>query len=424
MICFSKGMEQLSEYISYHDNYFVESSERFSQVAKLVTKQISQILHTQVFVIDHHKKMISSSDTKVQLLTQSASNAKHTCFTIPIQVEEQAGEIFITKSQSIESTSPQILQELVELITHQAYVLSLLPKEYELKNKFIHDLLRGESLSELEILREGELLGMDLTRPRTVILIDASNYIFMPQTVHPEDIKATQIWEKAQSVIRSIVRFFHLPNDTICAYIGNGEIAVLKASSTNDLASWADRENKLDRFNKSSWANLSALKQAGKALLKHLEEYTQVPIGIGLGRYHAGIRGLSYSYQDARAALSLGVRCFGKNRVYCLDELGIAAFVGISDQATKMDLAKHLLSPLDQEQELIETLLVFFDKNCCASATANKLMIHRNTLNYRLEKVTTLTGLDPRRFDSAIQIRLALLLRSLKGNELKICYPL
>jgi carbohydrate diacid regulator len=123
---------------------------------------------------------------------------------------------------------------------------------------------------------------------------------------------------------------------------------------------------------------------------------------------------LARSYQDARAALSLGRRFHGQNGVHCLDSLGIAAFVGVSDERTKIDLATYLLSPLDHEAELLSTLDHFFAEDCCPSATAARLSIHRNTLGYRLDKITSLTGLDPRRFDAAVQIRLALLLRSLR----------
>ena len=94
----------------------------------------------------------------------------------------------------------------------------------------------------------------------------------------------------------------------------------------------------------------------------------------------------------------------------------MAAFVGISDERIKMDLAVHLLSPLDQDKELLETLATFFDENCCPSRTAKRLAIHRNTLSYRLDKIASLTGLDPRRFDDAVQVRLALLLRSLNTD--------
>jgi DNA-binding PucR family transcriptional regulator len=72
-----------------------------------------------------------------------------------------------------------------------------------------------------------------------------------------------------------------------------------------------------------------------------------------------------------------------------------------------------MLGPLDHEPELIETLDAFFAADCSPSTTACQLSIHRNILNYRLDKGALLTGLDPRHFDQAVQIRLALLLRSL-----------
>ena len=96
-----------------------------------------------------------------------------------------------------------------------------------------------------------------------------------------------------------------------------------------------------------SWANLGALKRATSGLLCALQRQTAGELTIGIGRYHPGVRGLARSYQDARTALSLGLQFEGPNRVHCLDQLGIASFVGVSDERTKIDLSAHLLSPLD-----------------------------------------------------------------------------
>ncbi|MEO7001178.1 MAG: helix-turn-helix domain-containing protein [Ktedonobacterales bacterium] len=141
---------------------------------------------------------------------------------------------------------------------------------------------------------------------------------------------------------------------------------------------------------------------------------------MGIGRYHPGVRGLARSYQDARAAVLLGRHFQGANRLHCLDGLGAAAFIGISEEQTKIALARHLLSPLDQDPELLDTVSVFFAEDCCPSTTAQRLIIHRNTLTYRLDKVASLTGLDPRRFDDAVQMRLALFLRTLQSNYAQV----
>jgi carbohydrate diacid regulator len=301
---------------------------------------------------------------------------------------------------------------LLELMINQSLALAQLQDQHELKNTFIHDLLRGILCDEGAILREGQILGMDFTPPRAVILIDAADYILNPGRRSCTTSRETRIRRYAQAVVRCVVEFFHLPSETICAHIGDGTVAVLKASSTQDLVAWADLANDGTALN-PSWANLNALKRAGAALLTRLRSDTNSTISVGIGRYHPSVLGLARSYEDARAALALGRRFHGENRVHCLDQLGVAALVGVQDEETKLGLARHLLSPLDQEAELLDTLEHFFVYNCAPSQTSAALSIHRNTLSYRLDKITSLCGLDPRRFDDAVQIRLALLLRSL-----------
>ncbi len=389
---------------------------------------MAELLGAQVLVLDDRGVVIAQSTGYVNATSElglvgfpfelnsraPAARRIRPDFRLPIRFDGRSGEVIITESDEGEAISPRLTRKLVEMIVNQTAAVAQLPNQHELKNKFIHDLLHGAIANEADILRQGQILAMDLTKPRAVILIDASEYILASS--HTD----TRIWQQAQFIINSIVNFFHLPNDTICAYIGDGEVAVLKASSTPDLVAWANSEDKASQSN-LSWANLVALKRASRALLARLRSDTDASISIGIGRHHPGIQGLAKSYQDARAALSLGRRLQGPNQVYCLDKLGIAAFVGISDESTKLELAKHLLSPLDQEPDLLETLDVFFLENCCPSTTAKQLSIHRNTLSYRLDKITSLTGLDPRQFDDAMQIRLALLLRSLQGDSTQLC---
>jgi carbohydrate diacid regulator len=396
-------------------------SKQFQQVAKAVVQRVQELLEVQAFVIDDRAAIVTSTNSitnnnsitssdfdSIEMLCDQAPSS----LRIPFQVEQQGGEVVIPDVGACESISPRLARVLVELVIGQATAIVRLPNQHDLKNKFIYDLLTSSNHEETEALREAQILGLDFSRPRAVILIDAAEYL-LPSLLQPYESLDSQTQRRIQFIIGSIVNFFHLPNDTICAYIGGSEIAVLKASSTQDLAAWTDKK---DPTGNPSWANLPALKRASSALLNRLRHDTNANLSVGIGRHHPGIQGLARSYQDARAALSLGHHFSGQNQVYCLDDLGVAAFVGIADEATKIDLAKHLLSPLDQEPELIDTLRVFFEENCYPSSTASRLSIHRNTLSYRLDKIASLTGLNPRQFDNAIQIRLALLLRSLSSD--------
>lgn len=389
---------------------------QYEQIAWAVAERSAELLYTRTWVTDEHGLIVACSDRR-SLGRSFAAEIEQPgvdYLRVPLAVGAQHGEIVVAITENGESISPRLARVLVELVINQEVVVAQLPNRQELKNKFIHDLLRGRVEDEESIIREGQILGMDLTIPRAVILLDATDYILTADAVVPAaEPGEERLPRRVQYVIASIVSFFNLPNDTICASIGGGEVAILKAATTQDLVTWTDYSDEQSQPG-ASWTNLSALKRASNALLSRLSHEHNAAITIGIGRYHPGIRGLSRSYKDARAALSLGSRLLGHNRVHCLDSLGMAAFIGISDERTKQELAAHLLSPLDGEPELHDTLDAFFVENCSASSTAARLCIHRNTLSYRLDKIASLTGLDPRTFDDAVQIRLAMLLRSLQ----------
>lgn len=383
---------------------------QFVKTACEAVNLVAELLRAQVSIVDRQNTIVASSKPTQVGLPFSPSVSRTLCYQrIPVQIDSQLGWAIVSEPTGEEVFSPRLARVLIELVIQQTTILDRLPNRQTLKDKFIYDLLHGKVGDEANVLDRAKLLGLNLIPPRAVILIDAADYILMANNGDGERERQRR---RVQLAIGSIVNFFHLPDDTICAHLGDGKIAVLKASNTKNMGKWAEDSNASEP-SISSWANLSALKRASKALLLRLRNDTGTDISVGIGRYHPGIRGLSRSYQDARAALALGRRFNGHNQIYCLDGLGIAAFVGVADEQTKIELATHLLSPLDCEPELLMTLEAFFNQHCCPSTTAKQLLIHRNTLSYRLDKVTSLTGLNPRHFDDAVQIRLALLLRSL-----------
>ncbi|GLB58768.1 PucR family transcriptional regulator [Cytobacillus sp. NCCP-133] len=68
------------------------------------------------------------------------------------------------------------------------------------------------------------------------------------------------------------------------------------------------------------------------------------------------------------------------------------------------------LSLLKDDPELLITIKIFLQNSSNVSLTAKKLYIHRNTLQYRLDKFTKKTGLQLKDFNSAATVYLACLL--------------
>lgn len=383
----------------------------FVEVANAVAAQLTELLQTQILISDSENTVVANRRCDAELLLGDICSISGQYLRFPIFVHNQAGEVLIEQMVGSETISPRVAQAFIELVINQivrsdSQITSASQQrlqEQTLKNQVIQNLLQGNVSAESNTLQQAQQLGLDLVPPRAVILVDAS--AFVTDHANGED-------RKVQRIIDSIVNFFCLPKNMICAYVGGGEFVVLKASDSKNMEPWATPDTSEGAT--ASWTNLEALKRAGKALVARLQAETGQPVGVGIGRYHPGLLGFSKSYQDAQIALRLGQQFAINSQVQCLDELGIAAFACVADEQTKVELALHLLSPLDSELELLRTLQVFFENDCALTVTAKQLMIHRNTLTYRLEKVASLTGLDPRRFDDAVQIRLALLLRSLK----------
>ena len=386
------------------------------QVIETVIQQCNDLLKTRVWAVDRLGTIIAGSDAAGSgLPLAEVADSSRTRLRVPMGLDGQQSITIVAETASDDATPLHLAQALVELIVNQVTVINQIPNQRQLERRFVYSLLFEPVSDEAAVLRHGASIGVDLTIPRAVLLIDASHYILGAERTAERITDEGLAKKRAEGVIALIAEYFHLPRATICTYIGNGEVVVLKASTTKDLSAWTSREEG-EALPIASWANLAALKRAARGLLSQLRAGIHSPVTIGIGRYYPGIDSLPRSYQDARAALTLGCHSLGPNRVHCLDALGIAAFVGVADARTKIDLATHLLSPLDHEDELLQTLHAFFEQDCCISATANSLGIHRNTLNYRLEKVASLTGLDPHRFDEAVQIRLALVLRSLESE--------
>jgi carbohydrate diacid regulator len=249
------------------------------------------------------------------------------------------------------------------------------------------------------LLSQVESLGIDCSLPRAVILIS------LPENIQPAIKPVT---------IASIKRFFKLPNEAICIDMGGGYIAILKAANSKNLEEWMTTSN-----NPASWADLDALKKASNELIKILVSNTKIKIKIGIGRYHPGRDGLLRSYQDAKTALILGQHIEKEELVFCLTDLGLPALI-CPDEKTKSEVAHHLLNPLDYEPELLRSLEIYFANDCQLARTATIMSIHRNTLGHRLDKIESLIGLNPRRFEDAVQIRLALIVKKLCSRPMQL----
>jgi DNA-binding PucR family transcriptional regulator len=65
---------------------------------------------------------------------------------------------------------------------------------------------------------------------------------------------------------------------------------------------------------------------------------------------------------------------------------------------------------LDDEKELLQSVKVYIENNMNVSLTAKKLFMHRNSLQYRIDKFIERTGIDIKNFQGAMAAYLAIII--------------
>lgn len=135
---------------------------------------------------------------------------------------------------------------------------------------------------------------------------------------------------------------------------------------------------------------------------------------IGVGRFLDGIDGVKLSTHQAIDAWDLGQHLATSGGLFYYEELGLYRLLArLRGNEEMKRFYQDTLGPLEDydkrhNAELVHTLAVFFEQNANASQAARILYIHRNTLNYRLQRITEITGLSLEDPEARIAFQVAL----------------
>lgn len=124
----------------------------------------------------------------------------------------------------------------------------------------------------------------------------------------------------------------------------------------------------------------------------------------------------------ARGALALR-RAGGHGGLVDVGDLGLAALLlETGATGTLRRRAANLLRPVEAHErryggELLATLRRWLAAGCSTAATAEALVVHRNTVTYRLERVEQLVGRSLRDSGVRLELQLALTVRDIVGVD-------
>ena len=137
-----------------------------------------------------------------------------------------------------------------------------------------------------------------------------------------------------------------------------------------------------------------------------LSEGEGLEVRMGVGTECAGLAGVAHGFTEAVRALE---RATADTPVLALQEMPAFDYlVASAEPATRdMVLAKGrvLLEADEREHGAISaTLLAYLDCDLNVKRAAEQLVVHPNTVRYRLRRIAELTGTDPRRFADLLEL--------------------
>ncbi len=114
---------------------------------------------------------------------------------------------------------------------------------------------------------------------------------------------------------------------------------------------------------------------------------------VGIGTIRKNAAGIRCSYEEAVQAMELGRIMEPMKKTYQFRDLELYSSLREILQHKQESLFTSILGKL-KNQELVDTLVIYFECNGNMDETASRMYTHKNTIKYRLNKIKELTGLD------------------------------
>ena len=196
--------------------------------------------------------------------------------------------------------------------------------------------------------------------------------------------------------------------------------AIIASRETSALVWTRDKEGEVVVFHATDLSDpIDHSVELSNAFGKDIKrQFPQSRVAIGLGQVARDINGWRSSYRDAVQAMELAERLQTDLPLF-IGDLGVYQLIlSLSEKDKLGDFCEDTLGSLmdydmRQNADLIKTMEAFFNCHGNLSQTAESLIVHRNTLLYRMNRINEIAGIDLNRPETRLALHLALTIRRL-----------
>ncbi|MCK9340183.1 MAG: hypothetical protein GX056_03390 [Synergistaceae bacterium] len=384
----------------------------FKKMAQNIAKSTSEVIGYGVLVTDEKGVIIGCNEEKrigefhppsIRVMQENRPMATSTVdaenylnvlpgYTLPIQLFDNVlGSVSIAGLPEEVARYGLLVQKQAEImLREQAFLESNLLRERALRdlieNVASYDPRNG---NEEFIMMQAKELGFNLSRCRAAIVIEMRKW-------------SNEAAESAfQRMLRETKTSFSNPRNVICPQENYRVTVLLSPSSDKDPNKIYEAAETLSKD------FLDSVK--GKGI------HADVSIGFPAFDLQGLTRSLISARNSLRLAKQLGVKGMIRSEKFTGESL-LDSLPAVSRENYVSMTLKGLDSRNDYE-EMKETFLAWCESPFASGNVADKLSMHRNSLQYRLKKIRSLTGKDPWNFKDAFELWAAFMISDIsKGS--------
>lgn len=371
-----------------------------------ILKELSNIIRQPVMLLNHDYKIINASSPQYLSANQPALKMNHLESSSSLDFYSQ--KIELTKDGAIVDAdmiiTPLIILDYIKVylaieasnkpLSELDYVaietavsnisLSLVKQkaiqeiEYRFKNDIIDDLIQGRYVTETDIEARAKAVGWDLNQSLVVILVQLRH-------IGPgkDFLEEKNVFRRKESISRILM----VINNTASHYIKN---PIIISKSDRFIILFPTKEihsNSIKRFSDELHSNIKL-------------QIPNVSTCIGIGTNSKKISEVKKSYIEANDAASFGKMVYGDDVVIEYDQLGVYRL--LCQFQDPEDLKRFIHPALlklykydtDKNNDLIKTLEVYLSNNANAKKSAEELFIHYKTVQYRINRIKEIMGIE------------------------------
>ncbi|MEN1935985.1 helix-turn-helix domain-containing protein [Paenibacillus sp. 102] len=142
--------------------------------------------------------------------------------------------------------------------------------------------------------------------------------------------------------------------------------------------------------------------------LDTLETDFFISLSFFIGRHYTQTNELARLYQWERKLFSFLSPYLSKKITHIEQLLPYQLMISLPKEEREK-YTNQLLTHISNDKELIDSVKVFFQCNLNVSLAAKQLYLHRNTLQYRIDKFIEKTGINIKTFEGAVAVYMAFL---------------